>query len=126
MTKMQAQQLNGLQLAYMGDTVCDLIARTQMMFTDKPVKAMHACATGLVNARAQAQQLARIMHLLDEDEHDVVRRAANAHPGHGVPQAATREEYQQATAYEALMGYLFLTGQMRRAQMLFELGQIKE
>ena len=93
MTKQEARQLNGLQLAYMGDTVCDLIARTQTMFSGKPVKEMHADATARVNARAQAEQLRRIQHLLEEDERDVVRRAVNAHPGHGVPQAATREEY---------------------------------
>ena len=57
MTKQKARQLNGLQLAYMGDTVCDLIARTQTMFSGKPVKEMHADATARVNARAQAEQM---------------------------------------------------------------------
>lgn len=126
MNKEQAYRLPALQLAFIGDTVCDLIARTELMFSDYPIREMHAHATRVVNARAQAAQLDAVVHLLDEDEADVVARARNAHVGHTIPQAATREEYLKATAFEALMGYLYLTGQMLRAQKLFELSNIKE
>ncbi|MBR5231889.1 MAG: ribonuclease III [Clostridia bacterium] len=126
MTKEAAKRLSALQLAFMGDTVCDLLTRTNLMFRDIKVKDMHTCATKIVNARAQAAALESVKHLLDEDEADVVRRARNAHLGHNVPHAASREEYLDATGYEALMGYLYLTGQMRRAQLLYELSLIKE
>ena len=126
MTKQAARQLSALQLAYMGDTVCDLLTRTDLMFTNLHVKEMHTKATHYVNARAQAAALASIRHLLDEDECDIVRRARNAHLGHNIPHAASREEYLDATGFEALMGYLYLTGQMNRAQMLFKLSFIKE
>ena len=77
-----------------------------------------------MNARSQADQLQRIAHLLDGMENDIVQRARNAHPGHTVPHAATREEYMKATAFEALMGYLYLSGQMSRAQTLYHLSKI--
>ena len=124
MTVPQARQMNALQLAFMGDTVCDLLTRSELMFTSLPVKEMHKSATAIVNARAQASQLQAIGHLLTPEEKDIVQRARNAHIGHHAPQAATLEEYLMATGFEALMGYLFLTGQMDRAQMLFRLGRI--
>ena len=88
-----------------------------------PVKQMHQSATQIVNARAQAAQLQAVRHLLTQEELDIVQRARNAHIGHHAPQTATPEEYLTATGFEALMGYLFLTGQMNRAQMLFRLGR---
>lgn len=126
MTKQAAKQLSALQLAYMGDTVCDLLTRTDLMFTNLHVKEMHTKATQVVNARSQALALESIRHLLDADELDIVRRARNVHLGHNIPHAASREEYLNATGFEALMGYLYLTGQMGRAQMLFKLSFIKE
>ena len=52
MTQQQARQLSALQLAFMGDTVCDLLTRSELMFTTLPVKQMHQNATQIVNARA--------------------------------------------------------------------------
>ena len=51
MTQQQARQLSALQLAFMGDTVCDLLTRSELMFTTLPVKQMHQSATQIVNAR---------------------------------------------------------------------------
>ena len=126
MTKTAAKRLNALQLAYMGDTVFDLLARTDLMFTDLHVKEMHGKVTQIVNAKSQARALNAVRHLLDEDECDIIRRARNVHLGHNIPHAASREEYLDATCFEALMGYLYLTGQMHRAQMLYKLSLIKE
>ena len=126
MTRQQAYRLPALKLAFVGDTVCDLLIRTELMFRDDPVRETHRSATQVVNARAQASQLDAVDHLLNTDERDVVQRARNAHPAHSLPQAASREEYMKATAFKALMGYLYLSGQMRRAQTLFQLGRVKE
>lgn len=126
MDKQAAYQLPALQLAFIGDTVCDLLVRTELVLSPGVVREMHTRAAATVNARFQAGQLDRIAHLLEAEEIDIVRRARNAHPGHSIPQAATREEYMKATAFEALMGYLYLTGDMRRAQRLYHLSRIKE
>ena len=126
MSKEQALRLPSLKLAFVGDTVCDLMVRTQQCFSAVPVRIMHKEASSLVNAGAQAAQLDSIMHLLVDEEQEIVQRARNVRLHHTVPPAFTKEEYLKATAYEALMGYLFLTGQMLRAQKLFSLGCIKE
>jgi len=118
--------MSALQLAFIGDTVCDLLARTELMFSGLPVREMHGRASGMVNARAQAVQLDAVYHLLDEEEREIVQRARNAHPGHSLPPAASREEYMKATGFEAVMGFLYLTGQMLRAQKLFKLSRMKE
>ena len=126
MNREQALRLPALKLAFVGDTVCDLMVRTQQCFSLVPVREMHKEASSLVNAGAQANQLDAIMHLLDEEEKQLVQRARNVRLHHTVPPAFTKEEYLKATAYEALMGYLFLTGRMHRAQKLFSLGCVKE
>ena len=126
MSDQDARQLSALQLAFIGDTVFDLLTRTRLIFDGSKVKDMHFNATQIVNARAQSKALESIRHLLEEDEKDIIRRARNAHLQHKIPHAATREEYLNATGYEALMGYLYLTGRMHRAQTLFQLSLIKE
>ena len=73
-----------------------------------------------VPAPAQAAAAARILPLLDEEESGVFRRGRNTAP-HSVPRAASREEYQTATAVEALFGYLYLQGKTERLNALFTL-----
>ena len=80
MTKEAARRLSALQLAFMGDTVCDLLTRTNLMFRDIKVKDMHVCATQVVNARAQAAALQSVRHLLDEDEADELERTWSQYP----------------------------------------------
>ena len=122
----QAYRMPVLNLAFIGDTVCDLLIRTELIYTGKSVKDMHENAKDTVNAHAQACQLHKIMHLLENTEMDIVNRARNAHPARTITPSATREEYLKATGYEALMGFLFLTGQMLRAQKLFQLSRVED
>ena len=61
-----------------------------------------------------------ILPLLTEEEQDVFRRGRNTAP-HSVPKAASREEYQTATALEALFGWLYLQGRTERLNQLFSL-----
>ena len=60
-----------------------------------------------------------LLPLLTEDEHDVFRRGRNANV-HTVPAHASRSEYQQATALEALLGWLWLGGRHERLAELFD------
>lgn len=69
-------------------------------------------------APAQARMAQRIKGQLTEEEQDVFRRGRNASP-HSIPQNASREEYQTATALEALFGWLYLQGQNDRLNELF-------
>ena len=81
-------------------------------------KGLHKATVKYVAAPAQAAAAEKIIPLLTEEEGDVFRRGRNTSP-HSVPKAASREEYQTATALEALFGYLYLQGRTERLNELF-------
>ena len=110
--------LSPLQLAYVGDSVHALLARTWLVQKNWLVRDMHRAANEAVSAVSQAQELQRVMPLLTEAETAVVRRGRNAHPHHGAPKSASVGEYAEATGLEALLGYLYLTGQTDRLAVL--------
>ena len=66
-----------------------------------------------VKAQAQAETLKKIFDELTEKEQDVVRRGRNAE-NHHLPKNANVQDYMYATAFEALLGYLYLTKQDTR------------
>ena len=105
-----------LELAYLGDSLYDLYVREHLVAKGGRVRAMHREAISLVCARAQSQALARIMDALTDDECDVVRRARNAHQT--PPKNADPGEYHHATALEALIGWLYVTGRGERMNRL--------
>ena len=123
MEKQQARLLNSLQLAHVGDTVWELLVRSRMLYRGYNVRHMHREAIACVNAGAQARAMARIWPVLTEDEADVARRGRNAHPHHAAPRNQEAADYHQATALEALVGYLYLTGQEDRLLTLFRISQ---
>lgn len=116
----EVQRLNGLQLAYIGDTVYDLFVRTDIMEKhDESVQKLHKRAVMRVNAAAQARAFDLIEEMLTEEEHDVARRARNAHSR--PPKNQNPGDYSRATALEALCGYLYLSGRKERLKELFEI-----
>lgn len=120
-SKGRAMRYNALQLAYMGDTVYDLFVRAHLMqHSDAKVHALSRKATELVCAHGQSQALMGIESHLTPEEEDIVRRGRNAH-SRSVPRHADPAEYARATALEALIGYLFLTGQDERIEFLLSL-----
>lgn len=120
LTEREAAMLSPLRLAYVGDAVHDLFVRTELIFNGNgKARAMHQSAVKTVNATAQAGALERVRGLLTETEADVVRRGRNAHPHHAAPRHANRAAYAQATGLEALLGFLYLTGQTQRLSELY-------
>jgi ribonuclease III family protein len=111
--------LSPLQLAFIGDSVHDLLACSSLITSGKKVHDMHLAATRLVNATAQAAALAAISDCLTEEETDIVRRGRNVHPRHPGPQNSSAEDYSNATGFEALLGFLFLTGSEKRLNEIF-------
>lgn len=109
--------LNGVQLAFVGDTIYDLYARTQVLEEhDACVRELHRRAVAHVNARAQARAFAAVEPLLSEEEADVARRGRNAHSR--PPKNQDPGDYARATALEALVGYLYLMGRNERLDEL--------
>ena len=103
-----------LELAYLGDTLYDLYVRSHLIERGGRVADMHRRAIHLVCAHAQSEALFRIEETLTEEEAAVVRRARNARQA--PPKNADAGEYHRATALEALIGYLYLTGQRARME----------
>ncbi|MEA4998596.1 MAG: ribonuclease III domain-containing protein [Candidatus Limiplasma sp.] len=115
-----AAMKNPLTLAFIGDTVWDLLVRQRLLLSAARVNALHKSATAWVNAGAQAKALAAVEPLLTEQETDVVRRGTNAHAKHLAPRNQDPVDYRRATGLEALIGWLYLTGQHARVHELFE------
>ena len=113
--------LSGLQLAYIGDSVHHLMIRTRLIRTPARVHELHDRATARINASAQAAALERIRESLTAEEDDIVRRGRNSHARHAAPRAAGAEDYASATGFEALLGYLYLTGRYSRLEELIDL-----
>ena len=109
MNEKEAILLNPLQLAYMGDSVWEMIVRSRLIHHRLSVHHMHDACVEAVNAGAQARGLAIIRSELTEQEKAIVQRGRNAHPKHPSPKHQNPGDYAEATGFEALLGYLFLT-----------------
>jgi len=118
--KVNANQLNSLALAYMGDAVYETYVRRHLLQSGK-VKPnyLHRTGTTYVSAKAQCQVLFRMMdeNLLSEEELAVVKRGRNAKSG-TVPKNTDVQTYHYSTAFEALMGFLYLTEKIERLEEL--------
>lgn len=107
-----------LELAYLGDAIYDFRVREALVRRGGKVRDLHREAVAHVCAHAQSQALLRVMDRLTEEERAVVRRARNAHQS--PPRNADRAEYHRATALEALIGYLYVTGRTTRMRELLD------
>ena len=111
--------ISTLGLAHLGDGVFELMVRSWLCLHGKATnKGLHRATVKYVAAPAQAAAAEKIIPMLTEEEGDVFRRGRNTSP-HSVPKAASRADYQTATALEALFGWLYLQGQTRRLNELF-------
>ncbi|MBR6752930.1 MAG: ribonuclease III [Clostridia bacterium] len=110
----QARMLSPLQLAYIGDAVHALIVRRHLLSRNMPVKKMHQLSVRAVCAVSQNKAAEAVLPLLSDEELSIFRRGRNAHPHHGGPKGATTSEYANATGLEALIGFLYITGNSSR------------
>ena len=117
----EVNTMSPLTWAYIGDCVFEMNVRMFFINTTrlKP-HAMHLEVIKHVKAEAQANLLKNISGELTADEKDIVRRGRNAQ-NHHIPKNATLDDYSHATAYEALIGYLYLTKQDARLKEILEL-----
>lgn len=112
------REMPTLNLAYIGDTVYDLYIRSYLVKNRKGrVTLMHKLASGVVNARAQAAAALLLRPWFSGRESDVFRLGKNAKSQ--PPKNMSAEDYSLATGLEAVVGYLYLTGQQARLETLF-------
>ena len=103
-----------LTLAYIGDAIFDVVVRSILVNKgNTAVNKLHQRASSVVKAPTQAMMAAALMDDFTEEEADWYRRGRNSKP-HTKAKNATTMDYLEATGFEAVMGYLYLTGDMDR------------
>lgn len=114
--KEEVNLMSPLVWAYVGDAVYELYIRTYLTSTTKlNPHRLHIESIKYVKAAAQAHILESLMPELTEEEQNIVRRARNTQ-NHHLPKNANVTEYMYSTAFEGLIGYLYLTGQNDRLE----------
>ena len=111
--------MNPVVLAFVGDAAYTLLVRRRLALNS-------ACKTGelnrrastLVSAHGQSDSLERILPLLSEEEEEIYRRGRNAKKPTKSKNASVGE-YVRSTGFEAVIGFLYLTGNMERIEELF-------
>ena len=119
-TIQKVREMSPLVLAYIGDAVHSLYSREKyaLSTTYKPNK-LHILVSNEVKAKAQAEKLEKIFESLTQEEKDIFMRARNTHVN-TIAKNASKGEYLEATGFEALIGYLYLTGQQERLEQILE------
>ena len=119
MTPDQLRAVSSIGLAHVGDAGFELLVRSWLCARGKATgKGLHRAAVAIVCAESQARRAEKLLPLLTEEETGVFRRGRNANV-HTVPSHASRAQYAEATALEALLGWLYLSGRRERVSELF-------
>lgn len=120
--KQDVRAYSPLTLAYIGDAIYDLLIRTVVVErANRPVNDLHRITVKYVSAGAQARIAEALMDRFTEEELSVYRRGKNSKP-HTTAKNATAADYSKATGFEAVFGFLYLTGRMERALELLREG----
>lgn len=118
MTDDKRADITPAALAYLGDSVIEVLARERLVSAGIPDSArLNLAAAKYVRATVQSDAMERILPLLDEAEAAVYRRARNV--GHtNTPRSASPAEYRRATGMEALFGWLWLGGEEGKLSLI--------
>lgn len=116
--EVQIRMLNPLSLAYIGDAVHEMFVRTYVISRySGSINNLNKMVVSMIKATAQAEAVRNIEHQLSEEELSIYKRGRNA-KSLTVPKNTTVGVYRSATGFEALLGYLYLTGQEERLILL--------
>lgn len=122
----KAKLINPIVLAFVGDAVFSLFVRSKLVnLHDFKTGELNKLATSEVNATAQAAFINEIFPLLNEDELSIFKRARNAKKTTRAKHASILD-YNLSTGFEAIVGYLYLTGQEERLNFLLNKGKDNE
>ncbi len=120
-SKDEIQLMSPLTWAYIGDAVYELYVRNKLINeTNMKPHKLHIEAIKYVKAKSQADKLNEIYEMLNDEEKDIVRRGRNTQ-NHHLPKNSNVQEYMYSTAFEALIGYLYLTEQNDRLKEILEM-----
>lgn len=122
MQEVDIREYSPLTLAYIGDSIYDLIIKSLVINEgNKQVQKLHQETSSLVQASAQSKMMRTLQKILTEEEHAIYKRGRNAK---SVSPAKNQSitDYRRATGFEALMGYLYLKKDMKRLIDLVKIG----
>ena len=121
LTQKEILELNPLVLAFVGDSVQQLMVRTKLSCTSTAKAGeLHKLQSAQIKASAQAKYMDDIMSALSEDEIAVFKRARNTHMN-SMAKHASVAGYKKASGFEAVIGYLYLLGENERLEELFDI-----
>lgn len=115
----EARQLNPLQLALIGDGIFEVFIRNYILMKNTSLSAnkIHVKAITYVKAKSQSCIMHEMESHLTEEEEAIYKRGRNA-KSPTVPKNADIRDYRMATGFEALIGYLYLTGNKERLEFI--------
>ena len=128
MKEVEPEGYSPLTLAYIGDSIYDLIIKTLVINEgNRQVQKLHQKTSSYVQASAQSKMMRTMQEYLTEEEHAIYKRGRNAK---SVSPAKNQSitDYRRATGFEALLGYLYLKKEWKRMLELVKIGldSIKE
>lgn len=120
LTREDIRMMSPLQLAYVGDACYELMVRTFLLDKNLSVNILHRETIKYVKAEAQSKIVHELEDVLTEEERAIVKKGRNT-KSHSNPKNANLIDYKYATGFEALFGYLYLTGEDSRLEEIFKL-----
>lgn len=123
--KIDIRTFSPLTLAYIGDSIYDVIIKTTIVeMGNKTANSLHKSSSKLVNAQTQSNLITVLLDKLTEEELAIYKRGRNA-KSYTTAKNASISDYRKATGFEALIGYLYLEGNLDRGISLIHIGMDK-
>ena len=118
----KAINLSPVVLAFVGDAVYSLYVREKLTFSsDCKTGELNVRTVSVVKASAQAEYVKKIIEFFNENELSVFKRARNARKNNRAKSASV-SEYNYSSGFEAVLGYLYLIGDVERLNYLLNKG----
>ena len=118
----QARVKNPQVLAFIGDAVYSLYVRNLIAINnDGKSGELHKLSTKYVKAKSQSETIEKLLPLFTETEMEVFKRGRN-YKTQSVAKNSSVQEYHRATGFEAVLGYLYLSGQIERLNEFLRIG----
>lgn len=120
LTQQQAKLTNPQVLAFVGDAVQTLYVRTRLTLPSQVKSgALHTQTNEFVKASGQNQMVSRLKDTFTPDEQEIFKRARN-YKTPSIAKHASVSDYKNATGWEAVLGFLYVTDQTNRLNDLLQ------
>lgn len=125
-TEQEARVKNAQVLAFIGDAVYSLYVRNYIALNNNGKSGeLHKLSTKFVKAKSQSEVIEKLLPIFTEEEMSVFKRGRN-YKTQSVAKNSSVQEYHRATGFEAVLGYLYLSGQSERLNEILRIGVIDE